>query len=456
MGEFVKINSEILYNAVYQACFRANIYLPEEVYGALKKIDKAGLEPKSKMTKIFANAFIASKNVRPLCQDTGQIICFVSLGSKIQLDKPLNDVINSAVEACYRDNFLRKSVVKDAFFDRNNTKTNTPAIIYTEIAEGEEIKINMLVKGGGAENMSALKMFNPSASEQEIMDFVLETVKNAGENACPPLFLGIGLGGTADYALVLSKKAFFIPENRDFCEKLKNYVNENSPTKVADVKMLSAQTHIASLPVGITVNCHSTRHASVVINGDGFEILSKFAEPDNLKINSDGLKEVCAQNAEEIRKLKTGEEVLLTGTIYTARDMAHKRLAEMLKDSAPLPFDLKNSIIFYAGPCPKTETEVIGPIGPTTAKRMDKFAPLFYNSGVSATIGKGARSSEVKESIKNNNAIYFSMQGGVASLMQSCVKAVKIMAFEDLGTEAVYELKVDKLPLKVELGRENE
>ena len=185
MSEVVKIKSENLYNAVYQACLKANICLPNEVYCALQNIEGKGLEAKSKMTKIFANALIASQNARPLCQDTGQVLAFVSMGSKVLLDKPLNDIINSSVEACYRDNFFRKSVVKNAVFDRTNTKTNTPAIIYTDIVDGGKIKIDFIIKGGGAENMSALKMFNPSATKQEIMDFALETVKNAGENACP-------------------------------------------------------------------------------------------------------------------------------------------------------------------------------------------------------------------------------------------------------------------------------
>ena len=456
MGNFVEISSDSIFKAVYEGCRQANAFLPAEIYSDLKKLASAGLENEQKMTKIFSNAYIAGQNMRPLCQDTGQVVVFCYVGKNVILDDLPQNIINSAIETCYRDNFLRKSVVKDAVFDRKNTNTNTPAVIYTELTDDDEIRLDILLKGGGAENMSALKMFNPSASEREIFDFVLETVKNAGENACPPLFLGIGAGGTADYAAILSKKAFFKNENDEFTSRLKNYINKNSSAKAAGVSIMTAQTHIACLPVFVTVNCHSNRHVSVLVKNDGYKILTDFAKPETCEYKNDNLKEIFVEDKNAFSKLKTGEEILLSGTIYTARDMAHARLAGIIEKGGDLPFDLKNAIIFYAGPCPKNETEIIGPVGPTTSKRMDKFAPVLYDNGVLASIGKGGRSEEVKKSVEKNGAFYFTVQGGVAALLQSCIKSAEIAAFEDLGTEAVFKLEVEKLPVKLEIGGRNE
>lgn len=455
MKEFVEISAQNLYKAVYDACFQANIYLPQKVYNSLLELDQSELEKKSKMAKIFANSDIAAKNQRPLCQDTGQVIVFLEIGDKVLLDEGIPaEIINKAIADCYCENFFRKSIVNDALFGRKNTRSNTPAVIYTEVVNGTQIKIGLILKGGGAENMSKGEMLTPSASEQDIIEFVNNVVISAGENACPPLFLGVGLGGTLDVAAVLSKKAFVKEGNQlqqNFAKKLKTHINSVSPTKIADVNVLSTSTHIACLPVCVTVNCHSARHASVLVDKDGYKITTKFAKPQNLEINFENTNEIQVSSIEKLKALKAGEEVLLSGTIYTARDMAHKRLAEMIKNNEKLPFELKNSIIFYAGPCPAKADEIIGPIGPTTAKRMDKFAPLLYEKGVLATIGKGERSTDVKNSIEKNHALYFSVQGGVASLLQNCVKAAEIVAFDDLGAEAIYKLKVEKLPVKLEL-----
>lgn len=455
MKELVEISAQNLYKAVYDACFQANIYLPQNVFAALQKLEQTELEPENKMGKILTNAAIAAKNQRPLCQDTGQAVVFLEIGDRVRISDGIpSEVINKAISDCYCKNFFRKSIVNDAVFDRKNTRSNAPAVIYTEVVKGAEIKIGLILKGGGAENMSKAEMLTPSASEQDIVEFVNNVVVSAGENACPPLFLGVGLGGTLDMAAVLSKKAFIKEGNQlqqNFAKKLKNYINSISPTKIADVNVLSTSTHIACMPVCVTINCHSTRHASVLVDKDGYEILTKFAKPQNTEINFGNTNEIKISDTKKLKKLNPGDEALLSGTIYTARDMAHKRLAEMIKNGEKLPFELKNSIIFYAGPCPAKQGEIIGPVGPTTAKRMDKFAPLLYEKGVLATIGKGERSIDVKNSIEKNNTLYFSVQGGVASLLQNCVKSAEIVAFEDLGAEAIYRLKVKKLPVKLEL-----
>lgn len=450
MENLVSISTKNLYNAVYEACLKANTYLPIEVLNALNSIK--AIEQKSKIDKIESNSFIAAKNQRPLCQDTGQVVVFAKIGSNVFLDELPSTIINNAISDCYKDNFYRKSIVKDAIFNRTNTQTNTPAIIYTDIVEGNEIHVNILIKGGGAENMSAVKMLTPSASETDIFDTITNIIKDSGQNACPPLFVGIGIGGTLDFAGVLSKKAFFSNENKEFTQKLKNHINRNSETKVADIKLLTAPTHIACLPVAVTINCHSARHSSVVVNKNGFEILTDYSIAQNAENHAPTIKEIRVDNIEELKSLKKGSEILLSGTIYTARDMAHKKLVEMIEKQENLPFELKNSIIFYAGPCPKKENEPIGPIGPTTAKRMDKFAPILYDNGVLASIGKGERDAGVQDSIKRNKALYFSVQGGVASLLQSCVKSAEIIAFEELGAEAIYKLEIEKLPIKLELN----
>lgn len=453
MRELCEIKSEYLYNAIYKACFKANTTLSCDVFNALKSLDEAELENPNKMAKIFANNSIASEKSRPLCQDTGQVVVFLEIGENIILDKenPI-DVVNKAIADCYKDNFFRKSIVKNAFFDRTNTKTNVPAIVYVDYIKENIIKANILIKGGGAENMSSVKMMTPATTEEDIFDYVLSIVETAGENACPPLFLGIGIGGTIDYAGVLSKKSFFCCENKDFAQKMKDYINQNAKTKVADIYIKTSSTHIASLPICVTVNCHSTRHASVIIDKNEYKLITDFIATNLKREVQNDLNEFFVENIDEFKKLKVGQEILLTGTIYTARDAAHKKLVEMIKNKEQLPFELKNSMIFYAGPCPKKENEIIGPIGPTTSKRMDKFAPILYENGILATIGKGERSNEVMQSINKNNAYYFSVQGGVAALLQSCIKSSEIVAFEELGAEAIYKLYVEKLPVKLEIN----
>lgn len=451
MSKFVEIRSTEITQAVCKACTQANINLPREVFDKLLKLGQEGFEPSSKMSQILANASIADKIKRPLCQDTGQVIVFAQVGQDVKITgKDFKTAINKGVSLCYTKNFFRKSIVKNAIFDRTNTQDNMPAVIYTEIVKGKSIRLDILIKGGGAENMSAAKMFNPSASEKEIKDFVLDTVKASGTNACPPLFIGVGIGGTLDYAAVLSKKAFFKSKASDFEADLLDYLNKNSETKCADIKVLTAPTHIACLPVCVTLNCHSCRHASVLITqSESPKILTRFAHPKMSALKQPDIPEINTNEPEKLRALKPGGEILLTGEIYTARDAAHKKLVNMLENGENLPFDIKDKIIFYAGPCPANESEIIGPIGPTTSKRMDTFAPKLYDKGLLGTIGKGARSKEVEQSIKKNKAVYFTVQGGVASYLQKCIKSAKIVAFEELGPEAIYRLEVEKLPVKL-------
>lgn len=420
------MNTKLIYEAVYNMLILANTRLDINYYEKIKNFD-------SKIKKeILKNAYLAYKSKRPLCQDTGQVVVFIKIGQDIKLEGDfIEDVINKAVEDCYKDNFYRKSVVKDAVFDRTNTNTNTPSIIHTKFQKGDEISILIGIKGGGAENMTRLKMMNPTSTLDEILEFAKETALTAGENACPPMTVGIGAGGCAETAAINAKYALFKGKRLEY--KIEN---------VIETKMVSSQTHIASLPVCININCHSLRHMECTIKNNKINYSFIDYEPDDVELPLN-YKKVSTDNIEEIKNLKEGECILLSGTIYTARDMAHLKIVNAIKNNEKIPFELKNSIIFYAGPCPKKEGEIIGPVGPTTSKRMDKFAPELYKKGVLATIGKGERT------IKNTGYLYFKAIGGVACLYQKCVTGTKLKGYGELGAEAVYELKVSDMPLVV-------
>ncbi len=420
-----EINTALIYEAVYNLIKTANVNLPSDVYN---KLCNFNCEYKEMMLK---NAYLAQLKKRPLCQDTGQVVVFLEIGQNIILDGDyIEDVINFAVKDCYKENFYRKSTVKDAIFDRQNSGDNTPAVIHTKIVTGNEINILLGIKGGGSENVTALKMFNPTASFNEILDYVKECAVNAGENACPPMCIGIGAGGCAETAAMLAKKALFVGKSVDF--EIPN---------VFETKILTAPAHIASLPVCVNLSCHSLRHGACIIKGGKIIYPDKMQEYPDVKLNF-AAAEIRSDDFNLLRSLKTGDKIFLSGTIYTARDAAHKKLCDMIKNNEPLPFDLNGKIIFYAGPCPAADGEVIGPVGPTTSKRMDKFASLLYENGVIATIGKGDRN------LSGLNKLYFKAAGGVACVLQDCVKKSKLVCFEELGAEAVYELQVEKMPLK--------
>ncbi len=421
------MNTKLIYEAVYNGLIIANTRLDLETYN---KVEVSNCKIKNEILK---NAYLAYKNQRPLCQDTGQVVVFLNVGQNVVLEGEfIYNAINKAVSDCYKDNFFRKSTVKDAVFDRTNTGDNMPAIIHTNFVEGNEVSILIGIKGGGSENMTRLKMMNPTSSLDDIYDFVKETVLLAGENACPPMTVGIGAGGTAEVACTLAKLALFKGKPVDL-------ILDN----VLDVKMLTTSTHIASLPVCVNINCHSVREIEIKIKEDKIYYDLKDYTPIKIENEQEAIK-VNSGDIETLKSLKTGDKILLTGKIYTARDMAHKRLYNSILNNEKLPIDIKNAIIFYAGPCPKKENEVIGPIGPTTSKRMDKFAPLLYENGVIATIGKGQRTF-------SGGYLYLKATGGVALLYQQSIKSAKIAAYEDLGTEAIYELEVSNMPLTVEI-----
>lgn len=464
-------NLQTIEKVVYDLCVEANTKLPEDIFAKILKAYETEMNPDAKaaLGLILKNAKMAYEKKMPLCQDTGQVLVFVK-GQTFPIG--LKDAINAGVKKAYEENFFRKSVVKNAIFDRTNTQTNTPCIIYTEVEELEGLEFEVLLKGGGSENVCKTKMLSPTASEDEITDFVVETVKEAGAKACPPYFIGIGIGGTLEYAALLSKKALIKEKNADIqhqqlADKIQNAVNDlnigpagfGGRATALDVKILTDFTHIACLPVAITINCHSSRHAKGVIKPnneykiktsnkmlEGFDLdsVKSLAQKDFIRVEATDVK--------TLKSLKKGQNVLLSGEIYTARDAAHKRILEMIKKGEKLPFEIKNSIIFYAGPCPCPEGCTVGSIGPTTSVRMDKFTPILYEKGMIATIGKGERSEEVKTSIEHNKGLYFTVIGGIACYLSEKFIKRELIAFEDLGTEAIWKFSVRDLPLRVELS----
>lgn len=461
------INSELIKNAVYNLCVQANTILPDSVFEKILNAYKLeeNVQAKQALGLILSNAKMAYDKKMPLCQDTGQVLVFIK-GSCKYIPDNINEIINDAVSKAYEENFYRKSVVKNAVFNRENTKTNTPCIIFTEISNKNELEIEVLIKGGGAENVSTTSMLSPTANENEIIELVVSTVKKAGSKACPPYFIGIGAGGTMEHAGIFSKKALLLEENIDenhknLAEKIKSKINElgigaaglGGTSTALDVKILTDFTHIACMPVAITINCHSSRHAKCKIRENDIIYFSQDLVKNYtpaLEDFSDFIK-IKTSDIASLKSLKQGQNVLLSGEIYTARDMAHKRLVEMIKKGEKLPFDLKDKIIFYAGPCPCADGCIVGSIGPTTSSRMDKFAPILYENGILATIGKGERSEEVKNSLEITGGLYFTVIGGIACYLSSKFQKKELIAFEDLGPEAVYKFEIKDLPLRLSL-----
>ncbi len=422
--------------AIYDMCIQANTRLPEYVFDKLlfeyeKTKDK-------QIALILKNAQMACEKNMPLCQDTGQVLVFVKGSAKLLPDN-LNDLINEAVKKAYEDNFYRKSVVGNAF-TRINTQTNTPVIIYTEIVPNDFIEINLMIKGAGSENISSIEMLSPTANEEDVKNVIIENIKKMGEKGCPPYFVGVGTGGTMDYAAVLSKKALMIENNNK--SKLESDII-NSEKNILDINILSDFTHIACMPVAISINCHSKRYSKCRINKNGKISLDKriCKNFDYIENGSNKLK-IHTSEIDKLKNLKIGQEILLSGEIYTARDMAHKRLVEMIKNNESLPIDLKNKIIFYAAPCPKIDGKIENSIGPTTSARMDKYAQILYDNGICAVIGKGERNKDIK-------GLYLTCQGGIACYLAQCVKSSETVAFDDLTPEAVCKLEIENFPLRV-------
>ena len=439
MCKITTIKSSIITDAVSYLCQKAACFLPEEVYEALQRFN---------CEEILLNAHLAYKTTRPICQDTGITVVFVDIGQDVHIDgDSLELAINKGVEKGYGQGYLRKSIVDDPVYARKNTETNTPAIIHTRIVPGNTIKITVALKGAGSENMSAVKMLNPSDGIEGIIDFVVETVENSASNSCPPVYVGVGVGGTMEHAAILAKRALLKPPLTEL--ELEKQIYEKVKDIAFGVSIETHACHIAGLPVAINLNCHAARHAHMILTDS--TIIPKKIEPDfDIPCNQDKVdyslykKINLPLKDEDIANLKAGDSILLSGELYTARDAAHKKFIE-----EGVPFDIKGQTIYYTGPCPAKEREIIGPAGPTTSARVDSYTPQLLELGLKGMVGKGVRNQEVLNSIKQNKAVYFTATGGAACLLAQKIKSAEVVAYPELGTEAVYKLEVQDFPVIV-------
>ena len=480
------IRQDDLIRSVADALQYISYYHPLDYIQNLAKAYEREASPAARdaMAQILINSRMCAEGHRPLCQDTGIVTVFVKVGMNVRWDATLSltDMINEGVRQAYLnpDNKLRASIVADPAGKRLNTRDNTPAVIHTEIVPGDEVEITVAAKGGGSENKSKFAMLNPSDS---IVDWVLNTVPLMGAGWCPPGMLGIGIGGTAEKAMLMAKESLMEPI--DIQEliargpgtpleelRLELYEKVNALgigaqglgglTTVLDVKILDYPTHAASKPIAMIPNCAATRHAHFVLDGSG---------PAELPVpNLDDWPQVTwaagasarrvkldTVTAEEIRTWKPGETLLLSGAMLTGRDAAHKRIQEILARGEALPegVDFKGRFIYYVGPVDPVRDEVVGPAGPTTATRMDKFTDMMLEkTGLLGMIGKAERGPIAIESIRKHRAVYLMAVGGAAYLVSKAIRKSRVVAFADLGMEAVYEFVVEDMPVTVAVDAE--
>ena len=434
---------------------------------------------KDAMAQILLNSRMCAEGKRPICQDTGIVTVFVEVGMNVRWEGTLGleDMINEGVRRAYLhpDNVLRASILSDPAGARKNTKDNTPAVIHTRLVPGDKVEFQVAAKGGGSENKSKLVMLNPSDS---IVDWVVKTVPTMGAGWCPPGMLGIGIGGTAEKAAVLAKESLMDPIDIDELRARgpKNRIEElrleimdkvnalgigaqglGGLTTVLDVKIKDYPTHAASLPVAMIPNCAATRHAHFVLDGSGpaeqhpprvddYPKITWDVGPAARRVNLDTV------TRDEIATWAPGETLLLSGKMLTGRDAAHKRMIELYNSGKGLPegVDLKGKFIYYVGPVDPVRDEVVGPAGPTTATRMDKFTDrLLEKSGLIGMIGKSERGPTAIEAIKKHRAVYLMAVGGAAYLVSKAIKKSRIVAFADLGMEAIHEFEVQDMPVTV-------
>jgi len=432
---------------------------------------------KDAMAQILINSRMCAEGHRPICQDTGIVTAFVKVGMDVRWDlggMSLDDAINEGVRRAYLhpDNVLRASILRDPAGQRQNTRDNTPAVIHYSIVPGDKVDITVAAKGGGSENKSRMVMLNPSDS---IVDWVLKTVPTMGAGWCPPGMLGIGIGGTAEKAALLAKEALMDPvdmhellargpSNR--IEELRLELHEKvnalgigaqglgGLTTVVDIKIRDYPTHAASLPVAMIPNCAATRHVHFELDGSGPAELEAPKLEDWPKITFDASKSrrvnLDTVTRADIAGWQPGETLLLSGTLYTGRDAAHKRMTEMFARGEALPVDLQGRFIYYVGPVDPVRDEVVGPAGPTTATRMDKFTDaVLARTGLIGMIGKSERGPVAIEAIRKHKAVYLMAVGGAAYLVSRAIRKARVVAFEDLGMEAIYEFVVEDMPVSV-------
>ncbi|MGB8517277.1 MAG: fumarate hydratase, partial [Gallionella sp.] len=434
---------------------------------------------KDAMAQILTNSRMCAEGHRPICQDTGIVVAFVRVGMNVRWDATMDvtEMVNAGVRKAYLqpDNVLRASIVSDPAGKRKNTGDNTPAVVHIELVQGDKISIDIAAKGGGSENKAVMEMLNPG---DDIVEWVLQRVPEMGAGWCPPGMLGIGIGGTAEKAVLLAKEALM--EAMDMQELkargAKNRIEElrielydkvnalgigaqglGGLTTVMDVKILDYPTHAASKPIAIIPNCAATRHIHFELDGTG---VAQFTPP--LLSDYPDVHWHAAENArrvnldtvtrEDIAKWQPGETVLLSGKLLTGRDAAHKRITEMLARGEKLPdgVDFNGRFIYYVGPVDPVRDEAVGPAGPTTATRMDRYTEaMLAQTGLMGMIGKAERGSVAIQAIKDHKAVYLIAVGGAAYLVSKAIRSAKVLAFADLGMEAIYEFEIKDMPVTV-------
>jgi fumarate hydratase class I len=454
-------------------------YHPADYIRALGEAYAREQSPAAKdaIAQILTNSRMCAEGKRPICQDTGIVVAFVKVGMAVQWygSLSLEHMVNEGVRRAYtsHDNPLRASMVNDPAGARKNTRDNTPAVVHVELVPGNTVEVSIAAKGGGSENKAHLAMLNPNDS---IVDWVLETVPAMGAGWCPPGMLGIGIGGTAEKAVLLAKESLMAPINmhelkargaNNHLEQLRLEIFDKvnalgigaqglgGLTTVLDVKILDYPTHAASLPVAIIPNCAATRHVHFVLDGSGVAQLA----PPNLEDWPDVFWSPSSQarrvdlntiTHEQVASWKPGETLLLNGKLLTGRDAAHKRIATLLAQGEPLPVDFSNRFIYYVGPVDPVRDEVVGPAGPTTATRMDGYTEMMLEkTGLLGMVGKAERGPEAVEAIRKHGTAYLMAVGGAAYLVSKAIQSSRVLAFSDLGMEAIYEFEVKDMPVTV-------
>ncbi len=479
MSDMTVIRAHDLIESVADALQFISYYHPMDYIRALGDAYEAEQGPAAKdaIAQILTNSRMCAEGHRPICQDTGIVNVFIEWGMDCRLDdtsRSLQEVVDEGVRRAYLhpENKLRASVLADPAFTRRNTRDNTPCVLSVEMVPGNTVSVDVAAKGGGSENKSKFKMMNPS---DNIVDWVIEQIPMMGAGWCPPGMLGIGIGGTAEHCMKLAKLSLMEPIDmaqlkvrgaQNDIEQLRidifDAVNAmgvgaqglGGLSTVLDVKILDAPCHAAGKPIAMIPNCAATRHAHVTLDGSGPAYLEQpdldqwpdvHWQPDAAakRVNLDTL------TPEEVASWQHGDRLLLSGKMLTGRDAAHKRISDMLARGEELPVDFRGRAIYYVGPVDPVMGEVVGPAGPTTATRMDKFTEMMLDLGLLAMIGKAERGADAVDVISRFKVAYLMATGGAAYLVARAIKEARVVGFEDLGMEAIYEFTVENMPVTV-------
>ncbi len=472
------IRQDDLIESVAEALQYISYYHPVDFIRSMAKAYEKEPSPAARdaMAQILINSRMCAEGHRPICQDTGIVTVFLKVGMNVQWSATMSveDMVNEGVRRAYlhEDNKLRASILADPAGARKNTGDNTPAVVNVSLVLGDKVEVILAAKGGGSEAKSKFAMLNPSDS---VVEWVLKTVPTMGAGWCPPGIIGIGIGGTADKAMILAKEALMEPIDiqeliargpKNTAEELRIelYKKINALgigaqglgglTTVLDVKVKDYPTHAANLPVAMIPNCAATRHAHFVLDGSGPVALQPPSLDDwpTLTYDPVGARRINLDTVtrDQVATWKPGQVLLLSGKLLTGRDAAHKRMTDKLKANEKLPVDFTNRFIYYVGPVDPVRDEVVGPAGPTTATRMDKFTrQMLRETGLLGMIGKSERGPAAIEAIRDHQAVYLMAVGGAAYLVAKAIKKSRVLAFHDLGMEAIYEFEVQDMPVTV-------